>query len=515
MANVKISALPQVNTVAGSDVFPTVASSATSKITLSDLANSMPQVSSSISSSYSDNVLSASFATTASYVLNQSSVTSSYPIRVSGSTIYSTGPASGVPSGNSLNNSIFLGSSAGVSATGANLSIFLGQEAGYGATNSNGSIFIGGFAGKNSTNAEASTFIGTAAGIDSPKAMYSVFLGLDAGNSATNASQSFFSGMNSGRYAPEAHNSNFLGRAAGYNASSASYSNLIGWQVGYNVGNLGNPSIGRNNTIIGTNITLEDGRRDSINLGGVIFATGSYFSSTGNPFSGSMPNARVGINVVNPTLATLEVSGSVYATSFTGSFSGDGSGLTGVLGASFPYTGVAEITGSLTVSGSSGNNFVTSYGGFFASDSNILARDYTGNNNAFISAEDGTSLRYARLAYNIGIGPYVGISNASGTGLIVTGSNWGGYYYYRLPAMTGEVVVNPYSGSFQLTGSLNVTGSLNISGSTNSAVISNGFVVLTQVSMSLNFIDDSAAASGGVPLGGLYRNGNVIAIRIV
>lgn len=40
-------------------------------------------------------------------------------------------------------------------------------------------------------------------------------------------------------------------------------------------------------------------------------------------------------------------------------------------------------------------------------------------------------------------------------------------------------------------------------------------VVLTSVSESLNFADDSLAAAGGVPLGGLYRNGNVIQIRIV
>jgi hypothetical protein len=39
--------------------------------------------------------------------------------------------------------------------------------------------------------------------------------------------------------------------------------------------------------------------------------------------------------------------------------------------------------------------------------------------------------------------------------------------------------------------------------------------VLTQVSQSLNYADDAAAAAGGVPLGGLYRNGNFIAIRIV
>ena len=45
--------------------------------------------------------------------------------------------------------------------------------------------------------------------------------------------------------------------------------------------------------------------------------------------------------------------------------------------------------------------------------------------------------------------------------------------------------------------------------------ITTGYVILTQVSQSLNYADDTAAAAGGVPLGGLYRNGNFIAIRIV
>lgn len=45
--------------------------------------------------------------------------------------------------------------------------------------------------------------------------------------------------------------------------------------------------------------------------------------------------------------ATTEI---VATGSFTGSFIGDGSGLTGV-GAGFPYTGSAEITGSLEVIG--------------------------------------------------------------------------------------------------------------------------------------------------------------------
>ena len=39
--------------------------------------------------------------------------------------------------------------------------------------------------------------------------------------------------------------------------------------------------------------------------------------------------------------------------------------------------------------------------------------------------------------------------------------------------------------------------------------------ILAHVSASLNYANDTAAAAGGVPLGGLYRNGNVIQIRLV
>jgi hypothetical protein len=49
---------------------------------------------------------------------------------------------------------------------------------------------------------------------------------------------------------------------------------------------------------------------------------------------------------------------------------------------------------------------------------------------------------------------------------------------------------------------------------TNKVTHTNGYVVLTEVSKSLDFSDDTAAGNAGVPLGGLYRNGNFIMIRI-
>jgi hypothetical protein len=63
---------------------------------------------------------------------------------------------------------------------------------------------------------------------------------------------------------------------------------------------------------------------------------------------------------------------------------------------------------------------------------------------------------------------------------------------------------------------LDVSGSALISGSVvmSGSFTQNGFTILTRVSQSLNYADDPAAAAGGVPLGGLYRNGNFILIRL-
>ena len=69
MANVKISELPVVTSVTNSDVLPVVASTTTSQLTMTNLAKSMPQVSSSISASFATTAFTA---TSASYALSAS-----------------------------------------------------------------------------------------------------------------------------------------------------------------------------------------------------------------------------------------------------------------------------------------------------------------------------------------------------------------------------------------------------------------------------------------------------------
>jgi hypothetical protein len=79
---------------------------------------------------------------------------------------------------------------------------------------------------------------------------------------------------------------------------------------------------------------------------------------------------------------------------------------------------------------------------------------------------------------------------------------------------------NVYINDSTLTGNVSTGGSsLYYSGSvwTNNqnTRLTQTTAILASVSSSLNFANDTLAAAGGVPLGGLYRNGNVIQIRLV
>jgi len=221
--------------------------------------------------------------------INFSGVENVHPVDVSGTSLYSTSPAT---SGFSTSNGIFLGSLAGYQASGAYSSNFLGLNAGRNATNSWGanffgevagyqatesrlsnyigkfagyqasnarvSNFIGYGAGYQSTNAQQANFIGWSAGGEAPNTTFSNFMGREAGFSADNATASNFFGAYAGRFADNASNSNFIGYGSGQGAVSASYSNFIGVGAGaYSSGNNVNAfgaNAGIGNTISGMTI---------------------------------------------------------------------------------------------------------------------------------------------------------------------------------------------------------------------------------------------------------------------
>ena len=83
----------------------------------------------------------------------------------------------------------------------------------------------------------------------------------------------------------------------------------------------------------------------------------------------------------------------------------------------------------------------------------------------------------------------VGANGVGGAGLITSGALF----------VTGALSV---SGSQTYSGSANFLGRVIASGSGNSVLGS-------------NYVDDTAAAAGGIPIGGMYHNAGAIRIRLV
>ena len=104
------------------------------------------------------------------------------------------------------------------------------------------------------------------------------------------------------------------------------------------------------------------------------------------------------------------------------------------------------------------------------------------------------------------------------SGSLITGSTYeitSSYAISSSYALTASYAMNGGGSSLTTGSSYPITSSWSLNSDTSSYLNPlNQIVILTKVSSSLQFIDDAAAAAGGVPLGGLYRNGNFILIRL-
>jgi hypothetical protein len=199
----------------------------------------------------------------------------------------------------------------GDGVTTATYSNFFGDHAGNAATDASYSNFLGWKAGNGATNASNSNFLGESAGESATSAIYSNFIGNSAGSSASSTDNSNFIGTSAGQGATSVSSSNFIGYEAGYSAINSDFSNLFGIRAGKSF--TGN-NIGSNNIIIGSNISLPNATANAMNLGGVLFATGTNFNpSGGNPSITAISGGKVGIGVVSPQ-TTLDVNGIIRQT---------------------------------------------------------------------------------------------------------------------------------------------------------------------------------------------------------
>ena len=81
-------------------------------------------------------------------------------------------------------------------------------------------------------------------------------------------------------------------------------------------------------------------------------------------------------------------------------------------------------------------------------------------------------------------------------------------------AVSSSHALTSISSSYAVSSSHALSGNGSFQGSLSGSLLGTSYIVLSQVSESLNFASDSAAGTGGVPLGGLYRSGSFVKIRI-
>jgi len=177
----------------------------------------------------------------------------------------------------------------------------------------------------------------------------------------------------------------------------------------------------------------------------------------------------------------VNIVGNVTASEFSGSFVGDGSGLTGL---STINTGSFATTGSNTFKGEQ------------IISSSLLVTDIIKGTGSIRLQPDINEDRGIEI-YNTSATD-VHIKSTSGLTFLGDDSN-----YVLIDSYTEKVSIAGPNGVV-VSGSLNVSGSMDV----------DGFTILSTVSSSYNFADDTAAASGGVPLGGLYHTSGTIKIRL-
>jgi hypothetical protein len=281
----------------------------------------------------------------------------------------------------------FSGASAGKFNSTGSVNTFFGARAGYSNTSGYSNSFYGALAGWKNTIGLQNTFSGHQAGFSNTGGSFNTFSGYSAGYSNTHGSDNTFSGSEAG-YQSTGNDNTFSGYHAGYSNASGSRNTFSGSGAGrYNTGNdntfygafagnsnsvgssniyLGNSGYQESNTIrIGqqgtgngqqnaTYIAGIYGNAPSLALPVVIDSNGllgtlaTSFVTAFNGRSGAVvpANNDYSFSQVGGTLGSSQLSGT-YANaltlnnasnSFTGTFAGNGVGLTGV----FPAAGSAN-----------------------------------------------------------------------------------------------------------------------------------------------------------------------------
>ena len=351
---------------------------------------------------------------------------------------------------------VFIGSTAGYNAK-AEQNIYIGESAGFSNISGRYNVAIGHNAGYNN-KVDLNTFIGYQSGFANTSGSANTFVGERTGNSNTLGSNNSFFGGTAGRDNSVGNNNTFIGQNAGQQNTSGSSNTFVGSQAGSYT------TTGNNNTFVGD----QAGILNTLGYSNAFFGDNSGYKNT-----------------------------TAYENTFIGSFSG--------------YENKTGVENTFVGTSAGQNNGVGSdntYIGHRAGNSNI-----SGSNNTLVGNSAGFNITSGSDNTFVGKNAGYYISNGSSA---VSGSN-------RSVFIGTDVKSNGHNETNQIVIGYNAVGN-----GTNTVTIGNNDItdtylkgtlrastaILAQVSSSYNFADDAAAASGGVPLGGLYHTSGTIKIRL-
>jgi hypothetical protein len=261
----------------------------------------------------------------------------------------------------------------------------------------------------------------------------------------------------------------------------------------------------------------------SINITGSTNILGNLTATGNTKFTGLTNSNGTNLVTYNTTTgqvfyfntASINVGTSSYVTSLVQDVSLTGSLFVSSSGAATLGQFAGNKNGYVEFSVRNNNTGVSASGDIAVyADNGTVTNNYIdmGINNSGLSNTyfyGGTDFGNANDAYLYNVGGDLRIGNATSQAPYSQS-----LFIFSNPSATPDITITGSRVGIQKTGSLNAT--LDVSGSViiTGSLSTKGNVILPQVSSSLNFADDTAAAAGGVPLGGLYRNGNVLSIRI-
>ena len=268
------------------------------------------------------------------------------------------GSGTGLAMLDGADNNVLIGTDSATALTTGDNNIIIGYDAGTSISTHSGNIMIGKQAGGSTTGTVSdNVYIGHMAGYNgSSTAAYNVAVGWKALQGISDGAKIYnvAIGYQAGIDVSSGDGNTLVGYNAGYNVSSGLYNTLIGYQNAYTLstGNY-NTFLGMNNgeSVTGdNNIIIGQKQGQSLTSGDNNIFIGSGSKGT----AGAANQLQIGISPIVTISASLATGDIIFpSTASADYFVGDGSQLTNLPSSNpFPFTGDAQITGSLVVSGS-------------------------------------------------------------------------------------------------------------------------------------------------------------------